>query len=135
MGACVMFNKLETMNHLNTKIPNFFNKEAELSSTGNSLVLIVAAMFSSVNSLNFLVDTVIPSKTTVSSSIQRKLFSSAINVLSFLVNHCIVFPKFKSEVSDETGKLGSKYPSNLFLTACEFGNLNAVKYCRPSEWA
>ena len=40
----------------------------------------------------------------------------------------MVYPNFKSEVADETGKLGSKYPSNLFLTACEFGNLNAVQY-------
>ena len=79
MGACVMFNKLETMNYLNTKIPNFFNKEAALSPTGNSTVLIVAAMYSSADTFNFLVDTVIHSKITVSSSIQRKLFSSAIN--------------------------------------------------------
>ena len=40
----------------------------------------------------------------------------------------MVYPKFKSDVTDETGKLGSKYPSNLFLTACELGNLNAVQY-------
>ena len=77
MGACVMFNKLETLNHLNTKIPNFFNKEAELSSTGDSLVLIVAAMFSSDNSLNFLVDTVIHSKTTVYSLIQNCLVAQS----------------------------------------------------------
>ena len=81
MSACVMFDKVDIMNQLNEKIPNFFNKEAALSSTGNSIVLIVAAMYSSDNTFNFLVDTVIHSKITVSSSIQRKLFSSAINVL------------------------------------------------------
>ena len=79
MGACVMFNKLETMNYLNAKIPNFFNKEAALSTTGNSIVLIVAAMYSSDNTFNFLVDTVIHSKITVSYSIEKKLFSSATN--------------------------------------------------------
>ena len=40
----------------------------------------------------------------------------------------MMYPDFESEVADEIGKLGSKYPSNLFLTACELGNLNAVQY-------
>ena len=85
MLTCVMYNKLETMNHLKTKIPNFFNKEAELSLRGNSIgmegfsVLVVALMYSSDDTFDYLVDTVIHSKTTVSSSIQRKWFSSAFN--------------------------------------------------------
>ena len=44
------------------------------------------------------------------------------------MNHCMVYPEFKSEVANETGKLGSQYPSNLFLAACGMGNLNTVQY-------
>jgi hypothetical protein len=59
MVACVMFDRIETMNHFNKKIPIFFDKEAALLSGGNSFVLTLAAMYSSDTTFNFLVDTVI----------------------------------------------------------------------------
>ena len=59
MGACVMFDRIETMNHLNKKIPIFFDKAAALLSGDTSFVLILAAMYSSDTTFNFLVDTVI----------------------------------------------------------------------------
>ena len=59
MGACVMFDKFTTMDHLNEKIPYFFIEEAALLSRGNSFVLIVATMYSSDTNFNLFLNMVI----------------------------------------------------------------------------
>ena len=56
-----MFDKVDIMNQLNEKIPNFFNAS---SSELNSLFMIVAAMYSSDTTFNSLADTVNYSKMT-----------------------------------------------------------------------
>ena len=52
-----MFNKVDTMHHLSKKIPNFLKAANALSSDINPTLLIVAAMYSSDETFNFLVDT------------------------------------------------------------------------------
>ena len=61
MIACVMFDKVDIINQLNEKIPNFFNAS---SSELNLPFMIVAAMYSSDTTFNFLIDTVNHSKMT-----------------------------------------------------------------------
>ena len=90
MSACVKFDKIDNMNHLNRRISNSFN-----AGTGSSF-FIVAAMYSSDTTFNFLVDRVNNSK------------------IRYPISLNLRFP--------------STFRSFLGLIACEFGNLDVIKY-------